>query len=70
MEQALVVTPWIKATASAGTGNCVELAQLADGGVAVRDSKDVQGPMLRFTHAEFEAFLLGAKSAEFDGLVG
>ena len=30
-------------------GNCVEVASLPDGGCAVRDSKDKEGPTLRLT---------------------
>jgi hypothetical protein len=37
--------------------------------VAVRDSKDPHGPILRFTRAEWAAFLDGAKTSEFDELV-
>lgn len=59
---------WRKASMSAGNGNCVELAPLADGGVAIRDSKDPNGPVLRFTSAEWAAFLDGAKNLEFDDL--
>jgi hypothetical protein len=55
-----------KATASSNGGNCVEVALLPDGGRAVRDSKDQQGPVLRFTRAEWSAFLDGAKGGEFD----
>jgi hypothetical protein len=45
--------------------NCVEVA-LAEGGVAVRDSRHPEGPILLFTHAEWEAFVEGAKDGEFD----
>jgi len=57
---------WTKATASSGSGQCVE-AKVNDAGlVAVRDSKDPQGPVLLFTPDEWEAFLDGAKKGEFD----
>ena len=56
---------WRKASASAANGNCVELAVLPEGGVAVRDSKDPQGPMLRFTSAEWAAFAGGMAAGEF-----
>jgi len=57
---------WRKASRSNTQGNqCVEVAHLADG-VAVRDSKDPEGPKLRFTHGEWKAFLHGAKGGEFD----
>jgi Domain of unknown function (DUF397) len=57
---------WFKAAASAANGSCVEVALLAGGGVAVRDSKDADGPILRYTDAEWRAFLHGAKGGEFD----
>jgi len=57
---------WFKSSRSSGnTDNCVEVA-FVDGSVAVRDSKDRQGPALRYTSAEWEAFLAGVKSGEFD----
>ena len=59
---------WIKAAASKGTGQCVELAR-TDSGILMRDSKDPDGPWLSFTLAEVEAFLDGLKGGEFDGLV-
>ena len=38
-------------------------------GVAVRDSKYSDGPVLRYTRAEWAAFVQGVKDGEFDGLV-
>lgn len=46
---------------------CVEVAAV-DGHIAVRDSKDTNGPVLRFTRGEMLAFLQGAKAGEFDDL--
>lgn len=60
---------WRKATRSVATGQCVEVAQLHRGGVAVRDSKDPHGPVLIYTGPEWAAFLDGAKKGEFDDLV-
>jgi hypothetical protein len=57
---------WRKATASTGNGSCVEVATTSDGGIVVRDSKDPSGPILRYTAAEWDAFLHGAKGGEFD----
>ncbi|MGQ0574811.1 MAG: DUF397 domain-containing protein [Pseudonocardia sp.] len=45
---------------------CVEVAQLPDGTVAVRDSKDVDKPAHEFTAAEWAAFVAGVKEGEFD----
>ena len=60
---------WRKSSSSKNNGACVELAPLADGGVAVRDSKDSNGPVLRFTRAEWEAFNAGMAAGEFGDLL-
>lgn len=63
---------WRKSSFSTGDGNgdeCVELAVLPDGGVAMRDSKLGSGsPILTFTRGEMAAFVQGAKAGEFDDL--
>ena len=58
---------WKKGSRSNGSGgnNCVEVAFLDDA-VAVRDSKDRQGPALMFTQAEWIAFVGSTKDGEFD----
>ena len=56
---------WIKAQYSGSNGQCVEIASAA-GKVAIRDSKDPDGPILVYTPAEFNAFLHGARNGEFD----
>ncbi len=61
-------TPWIKASASNSEGSCVELRR-HDDMVEVRDTKDRSGPVLRFTRAEFAAWLDGARGREFDHLL-
>jgi Domain of unknown function (DUF397) len=58
---------WRKAQGSIGNGACVELAPV-DGMIAIRDSKDPDGPVLRYTAVEWHAFLDGAKKGEFDHL--
>jgi hypothetical protein len=60
---------WRKSGRSSAQGNCVELAQLPDQGVAVRNSRDPEGPALLFTDAELEAFLGGVKDGDFDDLL-
>jgi len=58
---------WIKSSFSGPTGgNCVEVAFLAGGQIAVRNSRDASGPTLVFTSAEWDAFLRGARGGEFD----
>ena len=58
---------WIKASASGDGGNCVQLRRRGDV-VEVRDSKDPDGPVLRFTPSELAAWLDGARHHEFDHL--
>ena len=63
-------TPWMKATKSGNSGNCVEMRGNA-GAVEVRDTKDSgAGPILDFTKTAFAAWLDGAKDGEFDHLLG
>ncbi len=58
---------WRKSHRSNGSGgDCVEVAKLADGDRAVRDSKDPPGPALVFTTAEWVAFTAGVRAGEFD----
>lgn len=56
---------WRKSSHSSNNDNCVEIA-VVHGQVAVRDSKDPNGPALLFTAAEWDAFLAGARDGEFD----
>ncbi|MEU1204861.1 DUF397 domain-containing protein [Nocardia sp. NPDC005825] len=59
---------WRKSTFSNPSGNCVELAPLSNGHVAVRNSRDPEGSLIVYTRPEIDAFLQGAKSGEFDDL--
>jgi hypothetical protein len=57
---------WVKSTRSGPTGgNCVEVAFLSDGQVAVRNSRHPGGPALIFTAPEWDAFVGGTKDGEF-----
>ena len=58
---------WRKSSFSGSNGGaCVEVAELPDGGRAVRDSKNPDGARLAFTAGEWAAFVAGAKDGEFD----
>ncbi|MDN3265735.1 DUF397 domain-containing protein [Streptomyces sp. CSDS2] len=61
---------WQKGSLSIGDGNCVEVAKLPSGDIAVRNSRFPEGPALVFTPRELEAFTAGVKAAEFDHLIG
>ncbi|MGW2834563.1 DUF397 domain-containing protein [Streptomyces sp. NPDC001286] len=60
---------WFKSRHSNAEGNCVEVAALAEGGVAMRNSRDPHGPALIYTPAEVAAFLAGVRDGEFDHLL-
>ncbi len=52
-------------TATAMVGQCVEVARNLAGVVAVRDSKDPEGPELTFEAGEWAAFASGVKAGSF-----
>ena len=53
---------WTKSSYSGNSGNCVEVARLSTG-VAVRDSKDPNGPVLIYTRDEWRGFVQGIRGA-------
>jgi hypothetical protein len=56
---------WRKSSYSSGNGGqCVEVARNLPGLVAVRDSKNPEGPALVFTPQEWRAFLDGVRADE------
>ncbi|MFI6942114.1 DUF397 domain-containing protein [Streptomyces sp. NPDC050418] len=59
---------WRKSGRSNANGECVELAELPDGAIAVRNSRFPEGPALVYTRAEIAAFVAGAKDGDFDDL--
>jgi hypothetical protein len=60
---------WRKSGRSSAQGNCVETAKLAGEEIAIRNSRDPQGPALVFSKAEICAFLEGVKDGDFDDLL-
>ncbi|MDY7084734.1 DUF397 domain-containing protein [Paractinoplanes brasiliensis] len=60
---------WQKSRRSNPSGNCVECAVLPNGEVAMRNSRDPEGPALIYTRAEIEAFLGGVHDGDFDNLL-
>jgi len=61
---------WVKSSLSLANGDCVEVADLPDGTIGVRHSKESRGPMLCFTSGEWRAFLGGVRNGEFDRFGG
>jgi hypothetical protein len=59
---------WKKSSRSAENGGCVEVGELSDGNVCVRDSKNVRhgSAILEFYREEWENFLGGVRAGSFD----
>lgn len=57
---------WRKSSLSGTEMNCVEVAFLEDGGVAVRNSKRPDAGVTTFSSSEWDAFVGGVKRGEFD----
>ena len=66
MHEEITKAAWRKASYCNGATACVEVAPLPDGGVALRDSKQPDGPVLTFTGQEWWAFQRGVLAGEFD----
>ena len=59
---------WRKSSFSGSGGassGCVEVAPLADGGMAVRDTKDRSRAMHRHSASAWRAFVTGIRAGEF-----
>lgn len=61
---------WMKSHHSNPSGNCVEMALLPGGDVAVRNSRHPEGPALIYTEDEVRAFLAGVRDGDFDSVIG
>lgn len=60
------VSAWRKSRHSNPSGACVEAVLTPDDGtVAIRHSRHPEGPVIRYTRAEWEAFLAGVRDGEF-----
>jgi uncharacterized protein DUF397 len=54
---------WIKSSYSSAQGNCVEVSPVREG-IAVRDSKNPDGPVLRFSADAWQAFVSNIKAGQ------
>ncbi|MFE6864933.1 DUF397 domain-containing protein [Kitasatospora sp. NPDC057692] len=61
----MAVQGWHKSSYSAQANDCVETGPVVVGGMAVRDSKDPEGPALLFAADAWAAFVEGLKAGEF-----
>ncbi|MCM3920659.1 DUF397 domain-containing protein [Frankia sp. AiPs1] len=58
---------FVKSTHSDGERACVEVARIPGGlGIAIRDSKNPDGPTQVYTPQEWAAFVAGVRDGEFD----
>ena len=53
---------WHTSTHSGGNGSCVEVARNLPGAVAIRDSKNRQGPKLIFAPGQWQRFAAQIKA--------
>lgn len=71
-QDALARARWRKSSFSGGGdkggGECVEVAPLEDGRIAVRNSNHPKKGAVLFTRAEMEAWIRGVQAGEFDHL--
>lgn len=61
---------WTKSSHSNPNGNCVELAQLAGGTIAVRNSRHPDGPAQLYARAALATFVRAVKDGQFDEAAG
>ncbi|MFI9630068.1 DUF397 domain-containing protein [Streptomyces sp. NPDC052042] len=63
MREKLDNAEWRKSSYSSGGTNCVEVAVLDGGAIAVRDSKRPNGPSLILSAAQYGVWVEGIKRA-------
>lgn len=61
----MVHLPDYHTSSFSGGGDCVQVARLADGEIAVKHSRSEAEPFV-YTAAEWDAFVTGVKHGEFD----
>ena len=57
---------WRKSSFSGNGGDCVEVGQLHDGVIVVRDTKDRNRAAHRYTPGAWRMFVAGIRSGELD----
>jgi hypothetical protein len=57
---------WRTSSYSADRAECIEVAELGEDTIGIRDSKDPDGPALRFSRASAAAWLRAHRRAELD----
>jgi hypothetical protein len=63
----VATAPWHKSSWSSYNGSCVEVAELPDSMVLMRDTKAKEAsPILAFTHSEWNSFLASVRKGELD----
>jgi len=65
MNERLAHALWRKSTYSSANGNCVEVATNLPAIIAVRDSKNPDGPALIFDSRSWSAFLADVRAGEY-----
>ena len=63
-ELGLLGAQWRKSSYSSANAACVEVAQNLPGIVAVRDSKNPDGPQLIISTADWQTFLSGVRDGQ------
>ncbi|MEU1625833.1 DUF397 domain-containing protein [Streptomyces sp. NPDC020096] len=61
-----ITAAWKKSSYSGAHGACVEVRTPGVHAIAVRDSKDPQGPSLSFSSESWAAFIAGVETGAFD----